>query len=359
MSRSGRLEQRLARAAPEIARRAARRMRGDRRLRRVDPRERKHVTPPVRAGAATSALFDRLGDDAVAEMERRLEGEDARLWRNRTTPDFPWWCLIVGVAGHEALALAFALSHGVPGVEQRTGLRAVMPPDEVESMARGSFATGGSYYYADLIAEALAEAGAELGDGSAALDFGCSSERVVRVCRAAWPRVRWHGAEPNASALAWAQSNLGDLAELIVSPQAPPLPYEDSQFDLVAAISIWSHYGERYARAWLEEMHRVIRPGGHLLMTVHGFNSLAFFQITEQRPLGKLSEIGAALVHRGFWFQTDPGWRGAGGVADPQWGTTFLTLEWLLALAQSGWRLSWFAAGRAQGNQDAILLERV
>ena len=59
-----------------------------------------------------------------------------------------------------------------------------MPPEDVHSMARGPLATGGSAYYADLVADGFESAGAPIEPGMARLDFGCSSGRAVRVLSA-------------------------------------------------------------------------------------------------------------------------------------------------------------------------------
>ena len=95
------------------------------------------------------------------------------------------------------------------------------------------------------------------------LDFGCSSGRVVRVLAAAFPELDWHGCDPIPDAIEWARANLPGIA-FERSPEYPPLPYADGQFDFAFAISIWSHFAEGAALDWLREMHRVLRPGGRL-----------------------------------------------------------------------------------------------
>jgi SAM-dependent methyltransferase len=208
---------------------------------------------PPSTAEATERLYERLDAGDVAAIEARLSGEDAQLWAE-TVPD-----------DRKRLALAFGLHHDVPGVAEKTGLLALAPPDEVHAMARGSVATGGSYYYADIVADALRGAGAPLERGRV-LDFGCSSGRVIRVLCAAYPELECYGCDPQPAPIEWAREHLSGI-DFCVSPESPPLPHEDGFFDAVFAISIWSHYGERAAREWLAEMHRVIKPGGHLLLT--------------------------------------------------------------------------------------------
>ena len=118
-----------------------------------------------------------------------------------------------------------------------------------------------------------------------------------------------------------------------VSPQDPPLPYEDGYFDFVVAISIWSHYGEPAAIRWLDEMHRIIRPGGHLVFSTHGLHSVSYYAQTGERPPAQLAQIRRALYQRDYWFAPEFGEEGDWGVKHPEWGTAFFTPEWLARVA--------------------------
>ena len=224
-------------------------------------------------------------------------------------------------------------------------------------MARGPLAAGGALYDADLVAEALGRAGADIGEARRGLDFGCSSGRLVRALDAAWPETEWHGCDPNADAIAWARDHLPGIA-FERSPLEPPLPYEDGAFDVVCAISIWSHYGEQAAQAWLAEMHRVISPGGRLVLTAHGMQSVAHYARTGQRAAAELDRVRAALYRTGFFFLDEFGPEGDWGVRHPQWGTSFFTPEWLLARAVPDWAVEDYAVGRNADNQDVYVLRR-
>jgi SAM-dependent methyltransferase len=224
-------------------------------------------------------------------------------------------------------------------------------------MARGSAAAGGSMYYADLVADALRESGLDLADARRGLDFGCSSGRVVRVLAAAYPDIEWHGSDPIPEAIHWARENLPGIA-FEVGPERPPLPYDEGQFDFAFAISIWSHFAEPAAVAWLEEMRRIIRPGGLLVMTTAGHWTVAHDFERGLRGAEQLSEAVAALYRRGFWFKDEFGEGGDHGIANPDWGTAFMTPDWLLARATPRWRLALFAPGRVEDAQDLYVLER-
>jgi SAM-dependent methyltransferase len=300
---------------------------------------------PLPTTPVTDLLYERLDAADVAEVESRLEGEDARKWAKSRADE------------RRVLALAYGVHYEVEPVISKTGLSPAMPPEEVHSMGRGSLAAGGAYYYGDLVVDALAAVGASIEPATRALDFGCSSGRVVRVLQAAYPRTRWFGCDPIGPAIAWAHDNLPAI-EFWPSPQDPPLPYEAGQFDLVFAISIWSHFDTRAALRWFREMHRIVAPGGHLIITTHGYQSMAHYSWNGMRSPEQLAEIGRSLFSRGFWYAPEFGTVGDHGVVSEEWGTAFFTPEWLLTNLTPEWRVAHFAPGRAEGNQDLYVLER-
>jgi SAM-dependent methyltransferase len=301
---------------------------------------------PPATTEATDRLHARLDADDIAEIQARVRGEDAERWAQTALQD------------RRRLALAYGLAYGVAGIAEKTGLSDVEPPESVHAMARGPAATGGSYFYADIVIDALRGAGARLGDGARGLDFGCSSGRVVRVLAAAFPEIEWHACDPQPSPIHWGQQNIPGV-EFSVSPQEPPLRFDAGTFDFVFAISIWTHYGEHAARRWFSEMHRLIRPGGLLILTLHGFTSIAYYVGQDRRQRRDAIKIAGDLYRRGYWFARE--WtseEGDHGIRSPEWGSTFLTTEWLLNEVTPSWAVVGFGAGRAEGNQDVIVLER-
>jgi SAM-dependent methyltransferase len=299
----------------------------------------------LQTAAATERLHARLSEEDLAEIRRRLDREDA------ATLD------TAGPLDKQRYALSFGVHYEVPAVLERTGLTTDAPPDEIHAMGRGSAAAGGSPYYADLVVDALALAGEEPRAGMSVLDFGCSSGRVVRVLAAAYPELRWHGCDPIGPAIAWASEHLPGI-DFTRSPEAPPLPYDDAAFDCVYAISIWSHFAEAPALAWLAEMHRVVRPGGLLVLTAHGYQTLAHDESAGMRAPEQLEEIARALYEGGFCFKDEFGEAGDHGITNPGWGTAFLSPEWALANTTRDWLVEAFVPGRVEDNQDLYVLRR-
>lgn len=117
------------------------------------------------------------------------------------------------------------------------------------------------------IRKALTGRGLPLESARAILDFGCGCGRVVRQWSALPGEV--HGCDVHPHLVDWCQSNL-QFAQFERNPLTPPLPYRDGAFDLVYALSVFTHLPEPVQRPWGEEMARVLAPGGFLLLTTHG-----------------------------------------------------------------------------------------
>lgn len=101
-------------------------------------------------------------------------------------------------------------------------------------------------------------------------DWGCGCGRVLRHFPSLGIKdLKLYGADYNPDLIEWCKQNL-PFGEFQVNGLEPPLHYPDQAFDFVYAISVFTHLTEPLQFRWLDEMARVIKPGGHLVFTVHG-----------------------------------------------------------------------------------------
>ena len=77
------------------------------------------------------------------------------------------------------------------------------------------------------------------------------------------------GTDASAAAVEWCRRNLA-FARFETNGLAPPLPYGDAGFDLVYALSVFTHLTVELQQAWLRELRRVLRTDGLLIVTTHG-----------------------------------------------------------------------------------------
>ncbi len=100
------------------------------------------------------------------------------------------------------------------------------------------------------------------------LDWGCGCGRVARWC-SDLDGVRIHACDYNGELVDWVADSL-PFVDVKRNRLAPPLPYADRSMDYVYALSIFTHFTDDLAEAWMREMHRILRPAGLLFFTTHG-----------------------------------------------------------------------------------------
>ena len=69
----------------------------------------------------------------------------------------------------------------------------------------------------------------------------------------------------DAEAIEWCRRNLPGRYEPIA--RRPPTRLSAAYFDVAYSISVFTHFDAVSEAEWLAELHRVIRPGGLLLVT--------------------------------------------------------------------------------------------
>ena len=150
---------------------------------------------------------------------------------------------------------------------------APVPPAKLRYRVHGGLDREGFLRNGRVIAanlrEILASAGRELDSFERVLDFGCGSGRVIRNLVDGAEPGRFHGTDIDPELVDWCARNLSGV-QWRRNDFEPPLDYPDESFDLVYAVSVFTHLDEALQLAWLEELHRIVRPDGILLLTVHG-----------------------------------------------------------------------------------------
>jgi SAM-dependent methyltransferase len=212
--------------------------------------------PDSQARRASRRLLQRLGLFGAARFVRGVRAVElekhlrARLARRNGAPPLPGPARMFSVAG--TADVDWFLSSGRAG--------------------------------ADSIAQTLSAAGAELAELRSILDFGCGCGRVLRhfaPLAAAPDGPRLVGSDLNRRSVRWCRRHL-PFAEFTVNPLAPPLPFEDARFELVYALSVFTHMPPALQQRWMAELRRVLEPGGWLMMTTHGESYLSHLSPAEQ-----------------------------------------------------------------------------
>lgn len=118
----------------------------------------------------------------------------------------------------------------------------------------------------------------------------------------------------------------------------------DRSFDVVFALSFFSHMPRQTWAQWVAALYEIVRPGGVLLFTTHGQKSARFFGDPE-------------IADDGFWFMADSEQK---DLDRSEYGQTIVTEEFVRReiLAVTGREPDLFREGIWWGHQDLYAVKR-
>ncbi|MDG4862420.1 class I SAM-dependent methyltransferase [Streptomyces sp. T-3] len=117
------------------------------------------------------------------------------------------------------------------------------------------------------------------------LDIGCGTGVLLAAAGARWPAAALHGIDPADAMVTLAQQRLPG-AQLGVG-RAERLELPDGSVDLVLSTTSFGHWTD--AEAGLREVHRVLRPGGSVLIAEHAPPGLLMKALL--KALGRLPRL--------------------------------------------------------------------
>lgn len=195
------------------------------------------------------------------------------------------------------------------------------------------------------IHSALASVDREIDSFDRVLDFGCGCGRTL-LWLAPWAeRTELHGTDIDPDAISWCRRSIA-FARFAVNDALPPLPHADESFDLVYLVSVFTHLTEDLQFRWLEELRRVSRPGGHVLVTLRG--SYYHDRLSAQDR--------AELEREGFVFSRLPDHMR--DVFPPWYQTATHTEEYVRRTYSGYFDVIRHLRGALDGCQDIVILKR-
>ncbi len=104
------------------------------------------------------------------------------------------------------------------------------------------------------------------------LDWGCGPARIIRHL----PKIinnncQFYGTDYNKKSIHWCTNNLPGIHFNHNTLQAQ-LPYNDNFFDIIYGLSVLTHLSEKMHYEWINELTRILKPGGIILLTTQGKN---------------------------------------------------------------------------------------
>lgn len=154
-----------------------------------------------------------------------------------------------------------------------------IPPMRMRARTGGRF-VGKFIRSGENCAKALNEAlahttGRNVYDYPAVLDFGVGCGRTLMQ----WDQSKlkgFTGCDVDKEGVDWLAEHY-PRHTFVTNQFDPPFPFGSKTFDLVYAVSVFSHFSEEDQRSWLAEVLRILRPGGVALLTTQGKHALHEF----------------------------------------------------------------------------------
>jgi SAM-dependent methyltransferase len=180
--------------------------------------------------------------------------------------------------------------------------------------------------------------------GKRVLDFGCGAGRTLRHVPDRWAGAEVWGCDIDEESIAWVQANLcPPILGARPNGASPPTSFPEGSFDLIYAVSVFTHISLDWAE-WLLEMHRLLADGGLLLATFIGEGAASWIVDEPFDPdtIGmSVSRQGAPWEHGGPMVIHAPWW------IEEHWGRLFTIAD----LRPAGF-------GAAPGEGHGVVLAR-
>lgn len=114
------------------------------------------------------------------------------------------------------------------------------------------------------------------------LEWGCGPARIIRH----FPDLinqdcHYFGTDYNAKTISWCKTNIKNI-NFQINDINPPLNYSDDFFDIVFGISVFTHLSEPNYHKWFNELLRITKPNGIILITTHGDATIMYLNSNDQ-----------------------------------------------------------------------------
>ena len=193
------------------------------------------------------------------------------------------------------------------------------------------------------------------------LDFGAGCGRTMRFFFREADRFACHACDVDRKAVAYLKENM-PFVKAEATENLPPLPYLSGSFDLVYSISVFTHLDRAALANWLKEIHRVTKPGGVFLVTLHGERAFTLVSNEpERRNLIGISEEEFAARHgsfteHGFVWMKQP--VGSPDIDRSQFGISFVSRKMIEDQIRPYFEFVEYIDGEIGGWQDLAVLRK-
>jgi SAM-dependent methyltransferase len=207
----------------------------------------------------------------------------------------------------------------------------------------GSFLDVGKKCVQDIEAS-LSRIGKNLGVFQNILDFGCGCGRTLLWLGKDGRASSVYGTDIDPEAVLWCTKHLG-FGKFSVNKALPPLDFPSGVFDLILAVSVFTHLDEDHQFLWLRELQRVTNTKGILVLTVHGHYC---WKELRSDDMEKVRAKGFLFLKSNFWKGLFPEW----------YQTAYHTQEYVLKNYGKYFKVLDYIPRGLNNHQDVVILQK-
>jgi SAM-dependent methyltransferase len=179
-------------------------------------------------------------------------------------------------------------------------------------------------------------------------EFGVGCGRVARHFLTKRPCL-FAGSDVDEELIGWCKEKLGPARtapagpDFFVNAFLPPIAKPDESFDFIYAISVVTHMTPEHQRAWMRELHRLLAPKGHLVLSI-------LEKTPTEAPRGVLARERVDM-------EFTRGWLGK-GAAPPHYYNTYNTVDHISGLLSEELRLVDHWPNAIRNTQSLLLFQK-
>lgn len=101
-------------------------------------------------------------------------------------------------------------------------------------------------------------------------EWGCGPARIIQHIQSLDKGIKkLIGADYNNETIQWCKKTFPQIT-FLKNDLAPPLSLDENSIDVLYCLSVFTHLSEQMHYAWIDEIMRVLKPGGLFIGSFHG-----------------------------------------------------------------------------------------
>jgi ubiquinone/menaquinone biosynthesis C-methylase UbiE len=161
-----------------------------------------------------------------------------------------------------------------------------------------------AFAFYKIVKQSCSTHGERIGLSTKYLDFGVGWGRIARMFLRDLYEKNIYGLDVTPEILETCKKIM-PVGEYSLSEPRGTLPYSDSYFNLATAFSVFSHLSADSGDHWIKELHRVMKPGGIVVVTTL---SKSFITLCRDVALNPDSSDWAKMM-ASYVYSSYPNWR--------------------------------------------------